>query len=167
VARYKELHRLQRERAKRITEFYQFEGAGSGGVLADFYVSREDEALRYNDSPDEFRERAQYKRITPLELSTLWAIIRRSEWDVALMDEFPCLHQEDDGSRRIHRLPAAMLVDLAGMSSEEITIAAQRWAATEEMRWPSTAAHEVICDIERLALSASESGRSVYLWNCL
>src|SRR6266571_1371780 len=64
-------------------------------LLADIYISRDDEAVRYDTTPDQFADRAQYKGITPLELSMFWAIVRGVEWDVASMDEFPCLLQQD------------------------------------------------------------------------
>ena len=86
--------------------------------LADIYISRDDEAVRYDTAPDQFAERAQYKNFTPLELSTLWAIMRDTEWDVSSMDEFPCLLQEDDGERLIHGFPAAMLSDLSKLTPE-------------------------------------------------
>ena len=86
--------------------------------LADIYISRDDEAVRYDTAPDQFAERAQYKNFTPLELSALWAIMRDTEWDVSSRDEFPCLLQEDDGERLIHGFPAAMLSDLSKLTPE-------------------------------------------------
>ncbi len=64
-------------------------------TLAEIYVSRDSEALTYDTSPDQFTDRAQYKGFTPLELSILWSIMRGEEWDMALMDKFPCLLQQD------------------------------------------------------------------------
>src|SRR5882724_7917714 len=106
------------------------------GVLADIYISRDDEAVRYDTTPDQFAERAQYKNFTPLELSTLWAIMRGIEWDVDSMDEFPCLLQQDGGERLIHRLPAAMIVDLSRLAPDEIAEVTPKWASTEELDWP-------------------------------
>lgn len=137
------------------------------GVLADIYVSRDDEAIRYDSAPDEFTERAQYKNFTPLELSTLWAIMRDIEWDVASMDEFPCLLQQDGGERLIHRLPATMIADLSRLAPDQIAVVTPKWAATEELGWPLGEARPIVEDLVRLARLASNSGRSVYLWNCV
>ena len=167
VDRYKELHRLRKEEVERNIAFYRLESGGAGGLLADFYVSSDEEAIKYNDSPEEFAERTEYRRITTLELSMLWAIMRDVEWSVALMDEFPCLFQEKDGNWFIHRLAKAMLVDLTRLTPEQIAALAPKWAATEELRWPPHAAHEVIVDIVRLARRAEQISRSVYLWNSL
>jgi hypothetical protein len=135
-------------------------------LLADIYISCADEALRYDTAPDQFAERAQYKGFTPLELSMLWSLMRGEEWDVALMDKFPCLLQQDGGERLIHSLPAEMVTDLSRLTSDQIAVVGPKWAATEELGWPPDAAREVIQDLVRLARRAAESGRSVYLWNC-
>jgi len=136
-------------------------------LLADIYISRDDEAVKYDTSPDQFADRAQYKGITPLELSMLWAIMRGIEWDVASMDEFPCLLQQDGGERLIHQLPAGMITDLSKLTAEQIAIVTPKWAATEELAWPPDETRPVVEDLVRLARQATESGRSVYLWNCV
>lgn len=59
------------------------------GVLADLYLSRDDEeAVRYDSEPETFKDREQYRNFAELELSTLWAKIRGIEWDVNSLDEF-------------------------------------------------------------------------------
>src|SRR5258706_11984925 len=136
-------------------------------VLADIYISRDDEAVRYDTTPDQFADRAQYKSITPLELSMLWAIMRGIEWDVDSMNEFPCLLQQDGGERLIHQLPAAMIADLSKLTAEQIAIVTPKWAATEELGWPPDETRPVVEDLVRLARRAAESGRSGFLWNCV
>ena len=42
------------------------------GVLADLYLSRDDqEAIRYDSEPETFKDREQFGNFTELELSTL------------------------------------------------------------------------------------------------
>jgi hypothetical protein len=53
-------------------------------VLADLYLSREDDVVRYDAAPEQFADRAQYQSITPLELSMLWAASRRRDWPTRL-----------------------------------------------------------------------------------
>jgi hypothetical protein len=136
-------------------------------ILADFYISLDDQALRYDTSPDQFADRAQYKGFTPLELSILWSIMRGVEWDLALMDEFRCLLQLDGGERLIHSLPSGMVADLSRLTPDQIATVSPKWATTAELGWPTEAAREVIQDLARLARQAAESGRIVYLWNCV
>lgn len=137
------------------------------GLLADIYVSRDDEAVKYDDDPGGFADRAEYKRFTELELSTLWCIMRGVQWDVSLMHQFPSVFQEDEGQRTINRLPAEMVAELSRLTPEQIAVVSPKWAATEELRWLPDTAREVITDLVRLSRTASETGRNVYLWNCV
>lgn len=137
------------------------------GILADIYISRDAEAVRYDAVPDEFAERTQHKSITPLELSTLWAIMRGIQWDVASMDEFPCLLEKDGGERLIHKLSAAMVTELSMLTPDQVAIVTPQWATTEELGWPPDEARPIVEDLVRLSRHAVEAGQSVYLWNCL
>ena len=70
-------------------------------VLSDIYISREDEAVKYDTAPATFAERAQFTGMTPLEYSTLWAIMRGIAWQASSMRDFPCLLQKDGGERLV------------------------------------------------------------------
>lgn len=137
------------------------------GVLADLYISNDNEADTYDAEPERFADRAQYKNFTALELSMLWSIMRGTEWDVALMGEFTCLLQKDGGEVLIYRLPAGMIADLARLTPQQIAELSPKWAATEELGWPAEAANEVMQDLANLARRATETARGVYPWNCV
>jgi hypothetical protein len=137
-------------------------------VLADIYISRDEDAAEY----DAKRERpavdpAGYKNITPLELSTLWAIIRGVQWDIGLVTEFRCVLVVDGGERLIHKLPPAMLADLVTLASDRTGDVSSQWGATEELGWPPEKAREVLNNLVRLARRAIDTGRAVFLWNCV
>ena len=101
------------------------------GILAELYVASDDQqALKYDASPDIFAHRRQYQRFTALELSNLWAIMQGTEWDVVLMDAFPALLVVDGGERLVHRLPEPMIEALAKMTKEEILTSSEKWAST-------------------------------------
>ena len=102
------------------------------GILADIYVSRDDEAVQYDATPDAFPDRLQYKSISSLELSTLWALMSGIKWEVNLMKEFACLLVKDEGERVIHKVPPAMLRDLAALTPQQVEVLAAKWAATDE-----------------------------------
>jgi hypothetical protein len=137
------------------------------GVLADIYISRDDEAVKYDAAPEQFPERVQYKSITPLELSTLWSIMRGVESDVESMNEFPCLLVIDGGEQLIHRLPAAMVAELARMSPDQVASVTSAWATTEELSCSPADIRPVVDDLVRLAGRAIETGRGVFIWNCV
>ena len=136
-------------------------------VLADIYISREEEALKYDSVPTQFEERAQYKGLTPLELSMLWSIMRGVAWDVAAMDGFPCLLQIAGGERLIHKFPADMVAELARLSPERATAVTAAWAASEELGCSPEDIRPTVDDMVRLAGRAIESNQGMFLWNCV
>lgn len=136
-------------------------------LLADIYISRDEEAVKYDTTPGQFAERAQHKGFTPLELSMLWSIICGVEWNVALMDEFPCLLQIDEGERLIHRLPPAMVTELTNLSPDRVATVTSAWASTEELSCNSEDIRPVVDNLVRLAHRATATSRSLHLWNCV
>ncbi|HEY6971446.1 MAG TPA: hypothetical protein VJA94_19715 [Candidatus Angelobacter sp.] len=138
------------------------------GILADIFISRDEEAVGYDSNPNlPPSDRMEAKRITPLELSTLWAITSGKRWDISFMKEFKCIFEKDSGERLIHRVPAAMVQDLMNLAPGRIQTVASVWANTEEMNWPVDNACNFIEEVVSLAQRASESGRNVYVWNCV
>src|SRR5437899_11775302 len=122
------------------------------GVLADIYLSRDDqEAVRYDNEPEMFKDREQYGNFTELELSTLWAKMRGIEWDVNSLDEFHTVLVKDGGERCIKRLPTSMTVELAALTPEQISTAATNWAATDEMACAPADVRPIVEGIVRLA----------------
>src|SRR5437879_3800498 len=104
------------------------------GLLADLYISNDEEAARYDTSPELFAvDRVQFRGFTELELSTLWAIIRGIQWEVSSMDEFSSILRSGGGERLVTRLPPAMVADVARLSPDQMRDVANKWAATEEL----------------------------------
>jgi len=136
-------------------------------VLADLYISSNEDAVKYDTAPDKFADRVQYKGLTPLELSMLWSIIKNAEWSISMMDDFPCLLQIEGGERLIHQLPAAMAQELAALSTDRIASITSAWAATEEIQGDPEDIRPVVDDLVRLAREAGKTNRNVYLWNCV
>jgi hypothetical protein len=138
------------------------------GVLADIYVSRDDQqAVQYDSAPESFPEREQFTNFTVLEISTLWAAIRDTAWDVASLDDFSNLLVIDGGERTIHRFPKALSDDLARLTPQQIATASQKWAATDEMRCQPSDVQPIVEGLVRLAKRASETSGQVYFWNCV
>lgn len=137
-------------------------------VQADLYVSRDDQdAIRYDSEPATFEDREQYPSFTELELSTLWAKMMGIEWDVNSLDEFHTVLVQDGGERTIKRLPASMAIELARLTPDQISTAATKWAATDEMACEAADVQPIIEGLVRLAKRASATGRSIYFWNCV
>jgi hypothetical protein len=137
-------------------------------LLSDIYVSLNDEeAIRYDSERDTFKDREQYTSFTELELSTLWAGIRGIEWDVNSLDEFHPVLVQNGGDRIIKRLPKSMTAELARLTPEQVSVAAEKWAATEEMQCEAADVQPIIEGLVRLAKMALETDKNLYFWNCL
>ena len=138
------------------------------GVLAEIYIASDDQqALKYDTSPDVFADRRQYRSFTALELSTLWSIMQGAAWDVALMDAFPALLVVDGGERLVHRIPKPMIESLAKMTKEEILTSSEKWASTDELRCKPSDVQSIIEGLIQLSQEASATGKGVCLWNCV
>lgn len=136
-------------------------------LLAAIFVSSDEDAATYDSTPERFGERGEYKDFTPLELSTLWSIMRGTEWDGDMMDEFACLLEIDGGERLVHSLPPAMVSELAALPPDRVASVTSAWASTEEMDCNPEDIRPIVDDLIRLARIARESSRGVYLWNSL
>lgn len=140
-------------------------------ILADFFVDDVENAGSYEDRSDTFddRRRVRAKNVTSLELSMLWVILQGREWDDVDLDAFGEVQFADDGSRSVHRFPDDFVASLAELDDAATRSAAERWIDIEEFGdlWDVTAGVEVISDIRRLAMMATESGQGVFIWNCL
>lgn len=135
-------------------------------TFADFYIARDDdEARTYDSVPATFVKYAQPKLITRLEVSTLRAIMRNIEWDETLLDDFPCILDEERNKRLVHKLPADMVAEMSRLTTSQVTRIAASWAATEELNCPADDARIVIEGLIQLSKHATESGGNIYLWN--
>jgi len=138
------------------------------GLLAEIYIASDDqEALRYDVTPDVFRDRKQYKNFTVLELSTLWAIMQGTAWSVGVLNEFPTLLVVGGGERLVHRLPQGMKEALARMQQEEVLACSVKWGATAEMRRHPRDDQPIIEGLVQLCREAAANNKGVYLWNCV
>ena len=137
-------------------------------VLSDFYLADPQHSKDYNiDQKCPEIDRAQYKGMTPLELSMLWAITEKKEWDVAMMDEFPEVLIVDGGERLIFQVPMEAVQRFASLSETEVGTAAAAWSQTEELACEPNDIQPVIEEIVRLSKRGLETKRNLYLWVCV
>jgi hypothetical protein len=130
-------------------------------VLADFYVSSPDQAASYDKEQKADQNLvASYKNITPLEITTLWAIVENREWDVALLDRFTNIPLVDSGERLIHELPNELFETLFTIPPDEMDDIANRYCRGEDVK-------PIITDLVLLARIAQTQNKKIYLWNCV
>ena len=135
-------------------------------LLATFFISDPANAVRFDQDPDSFPDIAEFRGLTFLEMSTLWAALTGGDWE-ELMDAMPCLLEADEGRRLIYQLPQEFLQALTSATEDQLRRATVAWAATEEMDCDPREAAPIVSALVALSRKALESGRGVFLWNCV
>jgi hypothetical protein len=120
-------------------------------------------ATEVSQSPRE--DGANYVGITPLELSTLWAIIEGAEWDVKMMRLFPIVTAVSVGDQIVHEIPASIAERLAAMSQDDIARIAQLWTTTVEMSLRGDETSQIVAELARLSARALTTQRGFFLAN--
>ncbi len=167
VERYKELNRVQQESVVRRSKLYPIPAwAARGRISSHIYIGWGKEASQYDGSAELSSERAELSRITPLELTRLWAIMRGIEWNESLVDGFERIREDNGARSMIYRFPGEIVSDLAEVMPEHIAGLARQWAASEHFAWRREATRRVIEELVRLAGSAVERKMNLYLWIC-
>jgi len=135
------------------------------GVLSDFIIATEPEALEYFQDRDSISEDIlHWKSFSHVELSTLLAILNGKPWDKSLLRLFPNVtHSEESWLTRV----ADELLERLSVAGYDLDKAAAAWAATDEMRCTPAEARDAIEELAKFAARAKELGKPVYLWNCL
>ena len=138
-------------------------------ILADLYVSTPDKALAYDEVQEAPEgERAELTGFTSIEFSTLWAIIEGKAWEEAHMDAFETVLEKNGGERMISLVPGKLVELAAALDDAGIAAAAEEWAQTDELEHcEPEELMTVIEELRRVARVAKESGRGLYLWNCI
>lgn len=134
------------------------------GVIADFIIATEPEALEYSRSQKGIPslDLLEAKGITVVELTTLLAILEGKEWQDELLDLFPTVSDSGDVTRVAERLMSRLTdfdYDLEAVSAD--------WASTEEMHCEPEEARTLIEQLAQLAVRAKSAGKPIYLWNCV
>jgi hypothetical protein len=143
------------------------------GILADVFVATEYDAKQYANpdthSDPALRKRitlAEFKSLTSLEFTTLWAILENVDWDVEhheLIDE----SNEGDDESWLFRFPEQLVDLLAAMNETTLIDANSLWAATDEIDCDPSEMLPVTQQLQALAIKARASGCKMYLWGCL
>lgn len=135
------------------------------GLLADLYLAHEADAKKYPRQQSAFPDRVQMKSFTSLEFSTLWAFMQGVEWDDDVMDDFKTVIETD--SQWIFKFPTEMVTALATMTPIQKATVLPLWAETEELDCSPEDLRPVVEAMVPLARQATETGKNLYLWNCL
>ncbi len=142
------------------------------GILADFFVAELDDALNYQqlmgpDLPRDRFELVESGRITPLEVTTLWAITTNEQWSPEQHDLEMLGESSAEQETWLCRFPPAFVSRLAELTPAELPRVAAEWAATEEMACSPEDVLPEVDGLVRLARLAQTTGKGLYLWGSL
>ena len=140
-------------------------------LLSDFFIATPDNAARYDSDRNlPAAERAEFKGVTYAELADLWAALQNTEPTPDHAKAFESVLVVDGGQRLINRFPTEFVSLLAGLDDTTAAAVAAKWIQTGELAYLSCEASDVIPIIDalsRLARTAQQSGKSLYLWMCV
>ncbi len=135
-------------------------------IFSDLYISTSDQADQYNtQNPFADNERIRCSDITIVELSLLWTLVEKREWNPDQLKEFACVSRRKDGECSIHRLPERLIEALATIHPDKVRAIAVNWAEAPEIASPASAMEPLIRTLIELAVRALATRRELFIWN--
>jgi hypothetical protein len=110
---------------------------------------------------------AQFRRIDPVKLGTLQAILGGGDQLLGIENRPALLANPNEADEWMLRLTDALVQGLASLTKQQRRAAARRWAETAELqadRWFAKDAASVIEALSELAKRASAEQKNVYVW---
>lgn len=104
-----------------------------------------------------FQQVFEFKTITDLDISNLWAIVNDEEFDFDKHELLP-LEIDDSDDNEIFELPETFLARLAQYSVDDLATISEKWAGTEELQTEPSALLPIVEHLYQLA----KKGKSVY-----
>jgi hypothetical protein len=139
------------------------------GVLSDFFIADRSTVPDYCGGEQlEDEDKCQYKRLTPLQAAQLLAVLRKQEYHVGLIGEFQLVTPEE-AEEWTMSVPEDMVAKLAEIEEADVRHVAEQFAeaTADELGWSPDDFVPIVTALAALARRAIESGKAMYLWNCL
>jgi|GEM_PF-7038386 len=137
------------------------------GFLADFYAASDDTtAVTYQEQPDRFELVVQTRRISDVELASLFVLLR-GETDPPAPFLGTTILVVDHGEQFITRLPSDFVALLAAASDDRLGEVAVGWSQTDEIRMTPSALVDLLRPLRRLCTACLDKDLQLYLWNSI
>lgn len=138
-------------------------------ILSDFFIAEAGSVPSY-DGGDGFvaQDKCQFRRITPLEASGMLAVLRGGIDRMQLLGEFELLTPQD-AEEWTMSIPQDMVELLAAANQASMPFLAKSFAevTSGELGWQEQDFMPVVEELSALAKRALDSGKAMFLWNCL
>ena len=138
-------------------------------ILSDFFIAEGTDVPDYEGGEAVAAEdKLQLRRITSLEAAGMLAAIRGLSSRKGLSREFELL-TEPEAEEWTFSVPSDMVEKLATIPKTEFGALAQAFAEStaEELGWQQADFLPVVEGLSDLSQRARESGKQMYLWNCV
>jgi hypothetical protein len=141
------------------------------GVLTDLVVARREDAQRVckSSEPGHGFHGIEAKRIDPVTIATLHAIVLGVEFDHSLVNGELLASGGEDGPW-VSEVSPQLVELLAKLDSQALQLVGDQWSQTEEFEfagWSSADVHAVLRQMAQLAQRAVAEKKSILLWVCL
>ncbi len=142
------------------------------GILTDLFVAEPRDAPSYKALQSSGKlaaaqfERVEFKGLTDLNFTILWALLEGRDWDVDT-HALESVAMGKDGETWLFRFPAPLVAKLAALDKPGIARAAALWAQTEELMCEPAEIEPVVIELVRLARLSSSSTKGLFLWGSL
>lgn len=139
------------------------------GILSDFFIAERSTVPKYDGGEKlDAADKCQFKGLSPLQGGQFLAVLRGQEYVVDMVSEFKLVTPEE-AEEWTMAVPQDMVDKLAAIQNDQIAeIAAQFARATsEELGWSPEDFVPIVTELAALARRAIESGKAMYLWNCV
>jgi len=142
------------------------------GVLSDLFIAGADEIglLNPDASPAGVFTTIDVSGIDILKLTSLLCILRSSNYDMNVIDQFFAVGEESEDGPWIHKFPDELRDLLSALDTETIARTAGDWSRTEEFQleqWPQELVEEALTAMAGLAVQAKQTNKDIFLWNSL
>ncbi len=130
-------------------------------ILSAFFVASKSDARSYMNENDDVIPRdliVEASGITDLEVSTLYAIVKREEFD---FDKHEFEPSDETDTLNLYRLPSRFVKAITGLQESEIDSVCKSWANTEEMACEAEPLVPLVHGLMRIAAKV-EKGRDLY-----
>lgn len=137
-------------------------------INSDLYLSTRTKAADYlTNAPISEEDRVLHSDITIVELSILWTLLEKREWEPGVLSEFECVAQRPNGGCMIHQLPSGFVIALSRVQPLQLGVISLEWATTPELATTPSALAPFVQSLVRLAARALKTGQGVFLLNRL
>ena len=142
------------------------------GMISELVVAPENigDELGRHANPSEQWQTLHAKGVETVKLAKLYCAASNKPYDNSIQRSFSFVGGDKEEGPWVFVFPEVVVRSFAAIKQVELSIVAERWIATDELkaeRWSTKDGQEFVAELSSLAKSVLSSGRSLYLWLAL